>query len=198
MLMVRRSLRILRKTLTGASLLLFLAMTFLWARSYKRGDEVVAGYWKYHLHPGYKNYYDAWELDAINQDGRWVLLYRIHGCVAGPGRYEPWPGARGRRFDVLPLDPDRQALETYYLDPAQKAEHFAFIRYTWQPRWRGISVPHALSTPLLGALPLAAAIKWRRRRKRYANGCCVTCGYDLRATPLQCPECGAVPAQAMQ
>jgi hypothetical protein len=33
----------------------------------------------------------------------------------------------------------------------------------------------------------------RRRREREAAGRCVSCGYDLCATPKQCPECGRVP-----
>ena len=38
--------------------------------------------------------------------------------------------------------------------------------------------------------PAAWVLAWRRRKP---SGVCRSCGYDLRATPDRCPECGAIP-----
>ena len=57
-----------------------------------------------------------------------------------------------------------------------------------------VAVPHWFVVLTTALLPMRWA--WRRiaagRRRR--AGRCVRCGYDLRATPGRCPECGTAPA----
>lgn len=58
----------------------------------------------------------------------------------------------------------------------------------WISPWGGV---------LLGLIPTVVVRTrraWRRlsQRSRYAKGLCTRCGYDLRATPDRCPECGQV------
>jgi predicted Zn-ribbon and HTH transcriptional regulator len=65
-----------------------------------------------------------------------------------------------------------------------------------------IRMPHWLAIGLTAMPALLWHIANRRERARRNNGkwlaqwkICGKCGYDLRATPERCPECGAVPAE---
>jgi len=55
------------------------------------------------------------------------------------------------------------------------------------------STPDWLLIPLAAALPFVLSRLHARARSRASRGLCVKCGYDLRATPQRCPECGTVP-----
>lgn len=47
-------------------------------------------------------------------------------------------------------------------------------------------------TLLLAILPTLRLCLLIRHRSHHQPGLCPTCGYDLRATPNRCPECGKV------
>ena len=53
----------------------------------------------------------------------------------------------------------------------------------------GITLPLWLLTAVLAVLPIARALARRSGSSRHLR--CRRCGYDLRATPHRCPECGA-------
>ena len=60
-----------------------------------------------------------------------------------------------------------------------------------------IGISHWLLALLLLVLPTLWLMRWRRARRIHLAGLCPTCGYDLRATPDRCPECGTAAGGAV-
>jgi hypothetical protein len=56
------------------------------------------------------------------------------------------------------------------------------------------AIPYWFWVAASAVLPSWWVIRRRRARGRRAAGCCPACGYDLRATPDRCPECGRAAA----
>jgi len=65
------------------------------------------------------------------------------------------------------------------------------FRYTrWSDGSGEIGTPLLPAALLLGTAALAAGVVELKRRRGARVGVCPVCGYDLRATPGRCPECG--------
>jgi hypothetical protein len=169
--------RRLLNLLTALSLLLCGAVGALWVRSHFAEDQ------------------GAWTTSATRRLGFVSSLGRVkvwHGTILRPGAasYGPAGGWFSSDRASRELQPDVPGDAITGWNPLGLG---AWSRVHGQQRYysRGILIPYWLLLAMF-ALPPAWWL-WRRpvrRARRARSGLCPSCGYDLRATPDRCPECG--------
>jgi hypothetical protein len=76
-------------------------------------------------------------------------------------------------------------------DPTSRAEVFDRTKPT---AYVAIKAPYWFLVAVTAATPLRAWMHQIRGRNRSRVGLCPACGYDVRATPDRCPECGHTPS----
>jgi hypothetical protein len=98
-----------------------------------------------------------------------------------------WPGSEGRHWQriVIPGGGPRPS-PPRPLDSRFGGYLGGGVRGT---QW-AVHFPHWALIPVGTVAPLVWFVKTGRRRRRSRAGLCPHCGYDLRATPGRCPECG--------
>jgi hypothetical protein len=74
------------------------------------------------------------------------------------------------------------------------------ISYDPPTAFSAIGIPCWMPAAALGLIPalMVALHIWRIGRTRLQPGFCASCGYDMRATPDRCPECGLTPAPSRE
>jgi hypothetical protein len=192
---VRRLLRILLNAATVVLSALCLMAACMWFRSYRVDDHLE---WRRVDNVGAEHY--SWYLIlSSGAGGLGVCRDAEIGYVdsltpseaARPvGRWE-FDGWTIRRPPVYPT----RGFFSAPVRPPGFAFHWehspgTVVRDVIVPYW-AVVVPTAVP-PLLFARRVH---RQRLRLQRLRSGWCRRCGYDLRATPDRCPECGTIPTR---
>jgi hypothetical protein len=168
---MRTPLRWVLNGVTVLSLVLALAVAASWLRSYWRGDWIsfdVGQNWIVRSLDARRGH-----LRLEIARGRWINNAKHHNLYFGSG---PPTGNR-------PLVNAMAGIEWQRWENSINANSYAV----------SVDVFHMYYLALFAALPVSRLYHSIGRHRLAKTGHCRICGYDLRATPDRCPECGMVP-----
>jgi hypothetical protein len=167
--------------MAALSLLLFAATLALWIRTYFRDDQITIG----------SRYGISTEPSAL------IFFGAGYPYFTRAGLYESFPIRRTfRQFDQFL----RLTVVHWTNGKYVRCLGFAFssaLQSVPAPPCRFVDVAIPLWFPLL-ATSMTPALWLLKGKTRAENGKCLACGYDLRATPERCPECGTLVAGRVQ
>jgi hypothetical protein len=188
---MRPSARQLVTFCCGVSLLMCVAACFFWARSRRVSDRLTfhildagSGAVTHNLH------LKSWSGRCVFQYSRLLRPIPSDERVGEDGRWtvESKPGG--------PDHPNLPAVGLKWRGPVAWGQS----SFATAPRSRRASAFHGTATIVLvpwygvalatACPPLLWCVRRLRVRRRTRRGLCRNCGYDLRASPERCPECG--------
>jgi hypothetical protein len=188
------------------SLLMLVIMCILWVRSYWRSDQFIwfdgHGTETPDLHPDeplynhthsiicsyggirFEDRYEEWGILGGSLNGGHYFDWRVEAPTAYPYYAPSYASAAPKvhRFQVMGLE---------LVLPSSPPSFYSFLERTYC-----LTLPFPILALGLSGMPALSLRAFRRRRIQRDRGrkeLCLKCGYDLRATPNQCPECGTVP-----
>jgi hypothetical protein len=210
--------------LTALSLLLCFATVVLWMRSHAHGDiatlrttdkwggSVISEEGSLQLRI---QRYDA-SLGYVASDYYNFPIVRLQGSGGGLFGGRLFHSFDEEEQDVLLSGPDKYegvhflgctgwSEKWHYVDPWSGIDLGMITEVERQQRharsfrqWT-LVLPFWFLTIAMSIFPMLRCfrlIRERQTRRCIGKGICTKCGYDLRATPTRCPECGTIPASA--
>jgi hypothetical protein len=189
---MKRLWRLILIAFITLSLALCLATVSFWVRSYSQTCELVS----FQREGEHRRFYVSGGrigIDNIPQSRYEDDEYRDSGKRFSRLRAELDALLKDKPIDGLSPREREKASKI----SAQQTALLKQLRLRPTPYWSH-STPIALPLilTLFAILPAVAFIRFCGTRRRRRLGLCPSCGYDLRATPDRCPECGTISAKA--
>jgi hypothetical protein len=180
---------------TALSLLLCIAVAVLWARSKPYDERITANYARWPKSNELFSYY----FEVASYAG--TFQFRFDREHYQPEYFLDWPAEIASRHKDFPT-----RLRTRFISQRESDMNYFLAEYPrpgfWSAHWAEERQSHRFNngfivafrdwvpTAIFSLLPALWLIRVLKSRRAIRKGLCPQCGYDLRATPDRCPECG--------